>query len=155
MTKHLQKAAHDESPSVAIAACDGLLKSQGSGGSRRSGQSIDRACQRGKVGHFAAIAAMNVIGYERRLGFQDEVEIAELPRQVSKPPVRVGKYVGKLIDHAIKLVVSNENTSALKTRLIAISVRFENFDLDGVESGYVSAERDGYFDKSIAGMLRA
>jgi uncharacterized sulfatase len=96
----LQKATSDESPSVAIAACDGLLKSKDAS---VRGRAIDRLVELAnveKVGHFAAVAAINVLDMNAELDSEAKSKLGELPRQVKKPPVRLGKYVGKLIDHA-------------------------------------------------------
>jgi uncharacterized sulfatase len=98
----LQKAAHDESPSVAIAACDGLLKSKDPAVRDEAVGRLIELANVEQVGHFAAIAAMNVLDMNADLDSETKSKLAELPRQVKKPPVRVGKYVGKLIDHAIK-----------------------------------------------------
>jgi hypothetical protein len=54
------------------------------------------------VGHFAAIAALNVLDMNAKLDAAAKARLAELPVKVKKPPVRVGAYVGKLLDHAIK-----------------------------------------------------
>ncbi len=96
----LIRAMQDDSPSVAIAACDGLLSATEE--SVRA-DAVDRLFELAnveQVGHFAAVAALNVLDMNARLNDQDKSKLAKLPRQVRKPPVRVGKYVGKLIDHA-------------------------------------------------------
>ncbi|MFK8114795.1 MAG: sulfatase-like hydrolase/transferase [Rubripirellula sp.] len=98
----LQRSMGDESPSVAIAACDGLLKS---GDQALRSQAIERLVDLAnveKTGHFASIAAMNVLDMNAELNDQTKSQLGELPRQLKKPPVRLGKYVGKLLDHAIK-----------------------------------------------------
>jgi uncharacterized sulfatase len=96
----LQRATSDESPSVAIAACDGLLRSNDAAIRQ---QAIDRLIELAnveKVGHFAAIAAMNVLDMNAKLDEADKARLAKLPRAVKRPPPRVGQYVGKLIEHA-------------------------------------------------------
>jgi uncharacterized sulfatase len=68
-------------------------------------EAVDRLLRLADVeaaGHFAAIEAMNVIDMNVELDAKTKTRLAELPRQVKKPPVRVGKYVGKLLDHAVK-----------------------------------------------------
>jgi arylsulfatase A-like enzyme len=95
----LLELAHGESPSVAIAACDGLLAA---GNKKQVREAIERLIELAnveKVGHFAAVAALNVLDMNAELTDRDRAAIAALPRQVAQPPVRVGKYVGKLIDH--------------------------------------------------------
>jgi uncharacterized sulfatase len=98
----LASAMSDVSPSVAIAACDGLLQCQNES---LRGEAVDRLLELANVeavGHFAAIAAMNVIDMNLELDADTRAGLAELPRQAKKTPARVGKYVGKLIDHAIQ-----------------------------------------------------
>ena len=98
----LLEAANDRSPSVAIAACDGLLKSEDKSIRQRASKRLLELANVEKVGHFAAIAAMNVLDMNAELDAETKAALKSLPRQVAKPPARVGKYVGKLIDHALK-----------------------------------------------------
>ncbi len=89
-------------PSISIAASDGLLTSDRES-ARREG--VDRLVELANVenaGHFAAIEALNVLDMNAELDHGAKQAINDLPRQVNKPPARVGKYVGKLIDHALK-----------------------------------------------------
>ena len=55
-----------------------------------------------KVGHFAAVAALNALDLNADLDEQTRAAIRGLPRQVEQPPARVGKYVGRLVDHMAK-----------------------------------------------------
>jgi hypothetical protein len=98
--KSLQKAISDDSASVAIAACDGLLSADDK--SVRAGV-IDRLIDLAnveQVDHFAVIAALNVLDMNVDLDSQTRAKLADLPRQVRRPPARVGKYVSRLIEHA-------------------------------------------------------
>lgn len=96
----LQTAASDASPSVAIAACDGLLKSSNDQVRRDAVDRLIELANVEQVGHFAAIAAMNVLDMNATLSSDQKARLKSLPRKVERPPVRVGAYVGKLIDHA-------------------------------------------------------
>lgn len=98
----LMEAIHDPSPSVAIAACDGLLKSDDRNLSAAAINRLIELANVEKTGHFAAIAALNVLDMNAELDAEAKSKLGKLPRQVKKPPVRVGKYVGKLLDHALK-----------------------------------------------------
>jgi uncharacterized sulfatase len=98
----LAEAMDDDSPSVAIAACDGLLASANPALSEEAIRQLLDLANVEKVGHFAAIAAMNVLDMNAELDAASKAALKKLPRQVAKPPARVGKYVSKLIDHALK-----------------------------------------------------
>lgn len=98
----LLAATEDKSPTVAIAACDGLLNAKDDATLQAAIAKLIELANVDKVGHFAAIAAMNVLDMNAALSESQRSAVAELPRQVRKPPTRVGKYVGKLIDHATK-----------------------------------------------------
>ncbi len=98
----LQVAADDPSSSVAIVACDGLLHSENAATRQDAVNRLIDLANVEKVGHFAAIAAMNVLDMNAELSNDDKAKIKALPRAVKRPPVRVGKYVGALIDHAIE-----------------------------------------------------
>ncbi|MCG8652675.1 MAG: sulfatase, partial [Pirellulales bacterium] len=98
--RSLVRASQDESACVAIAACDGLLAG---GDQKQVAMAVDRLIELAnveKVGHFAAIAAMNVLDMNAKLSAEAKAKLRRLPRQVRNPPARLGKYVGKLIDHA-------------------------------------------------------
>ncbi|MGB7346197.1 MAG: sulfatase [Pirellulaceae bacterium] len=91
--------ANDDSPSVAIAACDVLLLA----GSEQE-FATKRLLQLANVNdfdHFTAIEAMNVLDMHADLSGTTTESIKQLPRQAAKPPARLGKYVGNLIDHAV------------------------------------------------------
>ncbi|MGI9471778.1 MAG: sulfatase-like hydrolase/transferase [Rubripirellula sp.] len=98
----LQEATKDESPTVAIAACDGLLNAKDPSVQQAAITRLIELANVETVGHFASIAAMNVLDMNATLSESQRSAVSELPRQVRKPPTRVGKYVGRLIDHAVK-----------------------------------------------------
>ena len=54
-----------------------------------------------EYGHFSAIAALNVIDMNVRLSQSHQEKLKQLPRSIKNPPPRIGKYVGKLLDHAV------------------------------------------------------
>lgn len=98
--KTLTALIDDESPSVAIAACDALIQI---GTKQQSKLATDKLIDLANVettGHFAAIAALNVIDTKSPLSGEQIAKLKQLPRSLASPPTRVGKYVGKLIDHA-------------------------------------------------------
>ncbi len=98
----LEAKMNDQSPSVSIAACDGLLSSEDKSVRQKAVNRLLDLANVEKEGHFAAIAAMNVLDMNADLDASTKEALKSLPRQVAKPPTRVGKYVGKLIDHALK-----------------------------------------------------
>ncbi|QDT09477.1 sulfatase [Planctomycetes bacterium K23_9] len=96
----LKLMAADESPSVAIAACDELLLAK-----LEQKFATNRLIELANVndyGHYAAIEALNVLDMNADLNDAVTAAIKTLPRQAAKPPVRLGKYVGHLINHATK-----------------------------------------------------
>ncbi|MEO1529617.1 MAG: sulfatase-like hydrolase/transferase [Planctomycetota bacterium] len=95
----LMKLTEDANASVAIAACDGVLASSADDTAKRSvTQRLIELSDVEAVGHFAAVAALNVLDTRAELNAEDRKRISELPRQLRKPPPRVGKYVGRLLD---------------------------------------------------------
>ena len=105
----------DESPSVAVAACDNLLVTKLE--THAATQRLLELANVEKYGHFVAIEAMNVLDMNAELSAATTEGISKLPRQVAKPPVRLGKYVGKLIDHAVKAPSSsNKKAKSSKKR---------------------------------------
>jgi len=95
----LARAMNDPSDSVAIAACDGLLTSDDP---ELVSQAIDHLVELADVdnaGHFAAVAALNVLDMNAELDEATLAKLRKLPRRVKNPPTRVGKYVGRLMDH--------------------------------------------------------
>lgn len=100
--KALQAARTDASPSVAIAACDGLLRSTNPSVRQSAVERLTELANVENAGHFAAIAAMNVLDMTADLDSTQLSRLKKLPRQLKQPPPRVGKYVGKLIDHATR-----------------------------------------------------
>jgi uncharacterized sulfatase len=95
----LLKLAHSESPSVATAACDGLLAA---GDKAQQRVAIDRLIELANVdefGHYAAVEALNVLDMNADLSAEDRSKIAALPRKAAKPPARADRYAGALIDH--------------------------------------------------------
>ncbi len=92
----LVRAMNDESPSVAIAACDGLLKS-----ATHRDQAVERLTQLANAknhGAFAPIAALNSLDMNANLTADERSQISELPRQAKPSPRRGGEYVGRLLD---------------------------------------------------------
>ncbi|QDT03380.1 Sulfatase [Rubripirellula lacrimiformis] len=87
----------DESPSVAIVAADGLLNSSDDLREQATERLIELA-DVNRVGHFAAVAALNVLDMNANLDAGGKRRVAKLPRQVKNPPTRVGGYVGRLLD---------------------------------------------------------
>jgi arylsulfatase A-like enzyme len=89
----------DPNPSVAIAACDGILMADNHS---LATAAVDRLLQLAnveKTGHYAAVAALNVIDMRAEMN-EDQLErLRQLPRKLENPPTRVGKYVGRLLDH--------------------------------------------------------
>ncbi len=79
----LQTAVDDVSPSVAIAACDGLLKSTDRAVRSRGHQPIDRACQRGKGWTFRGDRCHERARHECRTRMRRRSRsLAQLPRKV-------------------------------------------------------------------------
>ncbi len=98
--KTLITASSDESPSVAIAACDGLLANESNSTQRKAVERLIELADVHRHGHFAAVAALNALDMNADLSPTERKQLASLSRQAKKPPIRLGKYVGKLIDHA-------------------------------------------------------
>ena len=98
--KTLITASSDESPSVAIAACDGLLANESRSTQRKAIERLIELADVNRHGHFAAVAALNALDMNADLSASERKRLASLSRQAKKPPIRLGKYVGKLIDHA-------------------------------------------------------
>ncbi len=92
----LEQAMDDESPSVAIAACDGLLKSPAmrAGAVKRLIELADVE----SVGSYAPIAALNALDMNTALTGDERATIAKLPAKPKQAPSRAGGYVGRLID---------------------------------------------------------
>ncbi|MDF1841046.1 MAG: sulfatase [Rubripirellula sp.] len=93
----LRNSMDDKSPSVAIAACDGLLDSAWR---TEAVEQLIRTADVEKSGNFAAIAALNVLDMNANLNAAEKAAIAKLPQKVTNPPARMGGYVPKLINHA-------------------------------------------------------
>ncbi|KAA5540027.1 sulfatase-like hydrolase/transferase [Roseiconus nitratireducens] len=101
-TQPLVDLMEDENPSVAIAACDGILMADQND---QQPHAIDRLIQLANVetaGHFVAVAALNVLDMRAPMDDALRQRLSELPRQLPKPPARVGKYVGRLLDKMTK-----------------------------------------------------
>ena len=96
----LMKASKDESPSVAVAACDGILSQENSHERQMGLKRLMELADVNRHGHYAAVAALNVLDMSADLDAAERKQLANLPRQAKNPPARLGKYVGKLIDHA-------------------------------------------------------
>ncbi|WP_372715410.1 sulfatase-like hydrolase/transferase [Novipirellula sp.] len=94
----VKRAMHDESPSVAIAACEAIQIIEGKAEQQAATERLLELANVQTVGHFAAIEALNVLDMGAPLDAKLKQKIAALPRSLKKPPPRVGKYVGRLID---------------------------------------------------------
>lgn len=92
----LRDAMNDPSPSVAIAACDGLLKSPAlrSGAGKRLIELADAE----SVGHFAAVAALNALDMNTILSDEEKAAISKLPSKTAESPIRADGYVGRLLE---------------------------------------------------------
>ena len=99
----LVKATADSSSNVAIAACDGLLLSENAAHRKTAKARLVELANVDTVGHFAAVNALNVLDMNVQLDETTTDALKQLPRQAKKPPVRLGKYVGKLLNHALKI----------------------------------------------------
>jgi uncharacterized sulfatase len=94
----LAQSINDENPSVAVAACDGLLLADDN---PHQQPAVDRLVELANVenrGHFVAVAALNVLDTRAEMTKTLKSQLAALPRSLPKPPPRVGKYVGRLLD---------------------------------------------------------
>jgi uncharacterized sulfatase len=100
--KALIAASNDVSPSVAIAACDGLLSAESSSTRQKAVERLIKLADVNRHDHFAAVAALNILDMNAELSAGDKEQLEGLARQTKKPPARLGKYVGKLIDHATR-----------------------------------------------------
>lgn len=92
----LVKALDDESPSVAVAAADGLLNTK----SHRDAavQRLIELADASKHGHFVAVAALNVLDMNAAMSDSEKAMVANLPRKTKNAPVRADGYVGRLLD---------------------------------------------------------
>ena len=100
--KALIAASNDVSPSVAIAACDGLLSAESRSTRQKAVERLIKLADVNRHDHFAAVAALNILDMNAELSAGDKEQLEGLARQTKKPPARLGKYVGKLIDHATR-----------------------------------------------------
>tara|TARA_R110002111_G_scaffold149022_1_gene216067 strand:- start:165 stop:1007 length:843 start_codon:yes stop_codon:yes gene_type:complete len=98
-TTVLTPMINDPAPVVAIAACEGLAMSDDSDLQEMATTRLLELANVKQYGHFAAVAALNVI--DTRLPKTEllKTQLAKLPRSAN-PPQRVGKYVGRLLDDA-------------------------------------------------------
>ena len=98
----LAASLSDQSPSVAAAAADGLLR-HGSKAQQQAGEArLLQLANVENVGHFAAVAALNILDDQAEKDETLRQQLKSLPRQLPKPPPRVGKYVGRLLEHVGK-----------------------------------------------------
>ncbi len=72
--RHCKLAADDQSPSVAIAACDGLLRSTDTASREDAVVRLIELANVENSGHFAAIAAMNVLDMNAKLSERRQVQ---------------------------------------------------------------------------------
>ena len=99
-TDRLVPLLKDSSPSVSIAACDRLLTSQDVAIGKAAEERLFELANVQQHGHFVAIAALNVMDFRMSRDRERSRRLAELPRK-HQPPPRIGKYVGRLLEHAI------------------------------------------------------
>ncbi|MFK7735003.1 MAG: sulfatase-like hydrolase/transferase [Pirellulaceae bacterium] len=92
----------DPNPSVAIAACDGVLLAEKDAYTNSATDRLLQLANVERTGHYEAVAALNVIDIRADLDADQRTRLAELPRKLEKPPTRVGKYVGRLLDHILR-----------------------------------------------------
>ena len=92
----LEEAMDDPSPSVSIAACDGLLKSPSL--RDKAVQRLIELANAEDYGHFAAVAALNALDMNTVLSSDEKAAIAKLPRKTKDAPVRADGYVSRLLD---------------------------------------------------------
>lgn len=92
----LVTALKDDSPSVAVAAADGLLSVK----SRRDAavERLTELADASKHGHFVAVAALNALDMNAALTDSERAMVAKLPRKTDNAPVRADGYVGRLLD---------------------------------------------------------
>jgi len=101
-TKRLSKHIDDSNPSVAIAACDGVLLAGDSDHGDPATARLVELANVERVGHFAAVAALNVLDMRAEVTPDLRQRLGQLPRSVANPPPRVGKYVGRLLDKLVQ-----------------------------------------------------
>ncbi|TWU26734.1 Sulfatase [Novipirellula galeiformis] len=98
----VKHAMNDKSPSVAIAACEAIQIIGGMAEQQAATERLLELANVERVGHFAAVEALNVLDLGAPLDAKRKKQIAALPRSLKQPPPRVGKYVGRLIDNMSK-----------------------------------------------------
>ncbi len=95
----LREAMGDDSPSVAVAACDAMLASGDRGSRSGSARRLVELSNVETYGHYAPIAALNVVDIHRpRIDAESIKAILSLPRESESPPARAAGYVGRLLD---------------------------------------------------------
>lgn len=99
-TDSLAPMIDDESPIVAIAACEGLAMSDDETLKASAQDRLLELANADRYGHFAAIAALNVI--DMRIPISEDLrdQLAELPGS-SPEPIRVKGYSDRLLEHAL------------------------------------------------------
>lgn len=101
IAKVLEAAYLDESPIVRVAAADVCLTHGFVDLNRRAIDQLLASADVNLSGHFVAVAALNVLDrHWSSLSTGERSMVNQLPRSIDSPPERVGKYVGRLIDHA-------------------------------------------------------
>lgn len=102
--KALLECLESESPSVQVAACEGLLALDDP---KVATTALERLLQLADVtreGDFVAVAALGVLDvHAAKLSGEQWGQIEQLPREPEQPPVRAGGYVGRLLDHLATL----------------------------------------------------
>jgi uncharacterized sulfatase len=99
-TESLAPMMDDECPSVAIAACEGLVISDDEALKVSAQDRLVELANADRHGHFAAIAALNVI--DMRIPISDSLrqQLSKLPGS-SPEPIRVKGYSDRLLEHAL------------------------------------------------------
>ncbi len=99
-TEQLAPMMDDESPSVAIAACEGLVMSDDETLKASAEERLVEFANADHYGHFAAIAALNVIDMRVSISESLRQKLANLPG-ASREPIRVKGYSDHLLKHAL------------------------------------------------------
>lgn len=96
----LVKAMDDESPSVAVAACDALMASNQKEQAQAAAERLLELANVERVGHFAAVEALNVLDMNfSQLPPEIVDQFKHLPEQSEQPPHRAEGYPKRLLDY--------------------------------------------------------
>lgn len=90
----------DESPSVAVAACDALMASNQEEPAKAAAERLLELANVERVGHFAAVEALNVLDMNfSKLSPEIVEQFKHLPEQSEQPPHRAEGYPKRLLDY--------------------------------------------------------